>query len=51
TVVGYVLKDAADKSVLFLICGACLAVSSALWMLVRDSQAAPAAAPTLAASH
>lgn len=51
TVVGYVLKDAADKSVLFLICGACLAVSSVLWLLVRESTAAPAAAPALAASH
>jgi len=36
TVVGYVLKDAADKSVLFLICGGCLAVSSVLWLLVKD---------------
>ena len=42
TVVGYVLKDAADKSVLFLICGGCLAVSSVLWLLVKDG--APVAA-------
>jgi len=42
TGVGYVLKDAADKSVLFLICGGCLAVSSVLWLLVKDG--APVAA-------
>lgn len=51
TGVGYVLKNAADKNVLFLICGGCLAVSSLLWLLVREKQAAPAAAPVLAASH
>jgi MFS family permease len=51
TVVGYVLKDAGDKSVLFLICGGCLAVSSVLWLLVRENQAAPVATPSLAASH
>ena len=51
TVVGFVLNGAADKSVLFLICGGCLAVSSVLWLLVRDSKTAPVATPTLAASH
>ena len=51
TVVGFVLKNVADKSVLFLICGGCLAVSSALWLLVRDSKTAPSATPALAASH
>ena len=51
TVVGFVLNGAADKSVLFLICGGCLAVSSVLWLLVRDSKTAPVAAPALAASH
>jgi MFS family permease len=51
TLVGFVLKNVADKSVLFLICGGCLAVSSVLWLLVRDSKAAPVAAPVLAASH
>ena len=51
TVVGFALNTAADKSLLFLICGGCLAVSSALWLLVRDSKAAPAAAPAFAASH
>lgn len=51
TAVGFVLNGAADKSVLFLICGGCLAVSSALWLLVRDSQDAHAAKPVLASSH
>jgi len=51
TVVGFVLNGAADKSVLFLICGGCLAVSSVLWLLVRDSKTVPVAAPALAASH
>lgn len=51
TIVGYVLRTAADKSVLFMICGGCLAVSSVLWLLVREDRAAQAAAPALAASH
>lgn len=51
TAVGFVLNGAADKSILFLICGGCLAVSSALWLLVRDSQEARAAQPVLASSH
>ena len=51
TGVGYVLKNAADKNVLFLICGGCLAVSSVLWLLVREKRAAQAAAPVLATSH
>ncbi len=51
TVVGFALNTAADKNVLFLICGGCLAVSSVLWLLVRDTKAAPATMPALAASH
>ena len=51
TGVGYVLRNAADKNVLFLICGGCLAVSSVLWLLVREKRAAQAAAPVLAATH
>jgi maltose/moltooligosaccharide transporter len=51
TVVGFALNTAADKSLLFFICGGCLAVSSVLWLLVRENKAAPAVAPTLAASH
>ncbi|WP_305820854.1 MFS transporter [Massilia brevitalea] len=51
TVVGYVLKDAADKSVLFLICGGCLAVSSVLWLLVKDGAPVSTAKPALATAH
>jgi MFS family permease len=51
TGVGYVLKNAADKSVLFLICGGCLAASSVLWLLVRENKALVASAPALAPSH
>jgi len=51
TSVGFVLNTAADKSLLFFICGGCLAVSSVLWLLVRENTAALRAAPTLAASH
>ena len=51
TTVGFVLKTAADKSLLFFICGGCLAISSALWLLVRENTTALRTAPTLAASH
>lgn len=51
TGVGYVLRDAADKSLLFLICGGCLAVSAVLWTFVSDTRAVQAVEPALAASH
>jgi maltose/moltooligosaccharide transporter len=51
TGVGYVLKNAADKSILFLICGGCLAASSVLWLLVRENKAVVAPAPAMASSH
>ena len=51
TGVGYVLRDSADKSVLFMICGTCLTVSAVLWYFVSESQSAHAAQPGLAASH
>jgi maltose/moltooligosaccharide transporter len=51
TVVGFALNTAADKSLLFFICGGCLTVSSALWFLVRENKAAPRAISTLAPSH
>jgi MFS family permease len=41
-VLGKVILDAPDKSIIFLMCGAALAVSSALWLLVRDGNPAPA---------
>jgi maltose/moltooligosaccharide transporter len=51
TTVGFGLKTAADKSLLFFICGGCLAISSVLWLLVRENTTALRTAPTLAASH
>jgi MFS family permease len=51
TVVGYVLRDAADKNVLFLICGGCLAASAGLWMLVSESKASASAPVPMPASH
>jgi MFS family permease len=39
TGVGMVLRDAADKGVLFVICGVCLAVSAVLWLLVSEKKA------------
>ncbi|MES2129810.1 MAG: MFS transporter [Pseudomonadota bacterium] len=51
TGVGYVLRDAADKNVLFLICGGCLAISALLWTLVADSKTAAAASATLQSAH
>jgi MFS family permease len=51
TVVGFALAKAANKSLLFFICGGCLAVSSVLWLLVRDSKTAAASTPALAPSH
>ena len=51
TGIGFMLNRSADKGVLFVICGACLAVSGVLWMLVREKQQAGAAAPALVASH
>jgi maltose/moltooligosaccharide transporter len=38
TQVGFILKSAPDQAVLFYICGGCLAVSAALWCLVRDAK-------------
>jgi MFS family permease len=51
TIVGFALKTAPDKSLLFFICGGCLAVSSVLWLLVRENKTAPHFKPALAPSH
>jgi MFS family permease len=51
TGVGYVLRDAADKSVLFYICGGCLGISAVLWCLVSDKKTNNEPAPALAATH
>ena len=51
TGVGYVLKDAGDNSLLYAISGCSLAISAALWCLVKDTQGAPAATLAPAAAH
>ncbi|MES2017135.1 MAG: MFS transporter [Pseudomonadota bacterium] len=48
--VGYVLRIAANNSLLYVICGVSLTLSAALWCLVKDRQGAPLAA-TLAGAH
>jgi maltose/moltooligosaccharide transporter len=51
TGVGYVLKGAGNNSLLYVMCGVSLAVSAALWCLVKDERGALAPAPGLAAGH
>lgn len=51
TGIGFALDRSADKSVLFLVCGACLAASGMLWMMVSEKQPTGAVEPALAASH
>lgn len=51
TGVGFVLRDAADKGVLFVICGGCLAVSALLWMLVSENKSVAEARPEMASAH
>ena len=51
TRVGFVLKNAADNSLLYVICGTSLAASAALWLLVKDSQGAAAHATAAASAH
>jgi maltose/moltooligosaccharide transporter len=48
TRVGFVLKTTPDQAMLFYICAGCLAVSSALWCLVRDAKTITAPAVTTA---
>jgi len=50
-VLGRVIQDAPDKSVIFLISGATLAVSAVVWLLVRDSDAAERPAVQGGESH
>ncbi len=51
TGVGYVLKDAGDNTILYVICGVSLAISAGLWCLVRDEQNASAPAAMPASAH
>lgn len=50
TGVGFVLKQVADQSTLYVICGTSLAISAALWCLVKDEAPATQAAMPVA-SH
>jgi MFS family permease len=49
--VGFILKDAADKGILFMICGACLACSAVLWWAVSDKKTNTAPAAQATAIH
>ncbi len=49
TGVGYTLKNAGNNSLLYVICGGSLAVSAALWCLVKDQQQAKTALAPAAA--
>ena len=51
TGVGYILKDAGNNSLLYVICGVSLAISAALWCLVKDTQGAPAVSLAPAPAH
>jgi maltose/moltooligosaccharide transporter len=51
TGVGYVLKGAGNNSLLYVICGGSLAVSAALWCLVKDTQEASVAVGVPAGAH
>ncbi|MFL6656832.1 MAG: MFS transporter [Massilia sp.] len=51
TKVGFVLKSAGNNSLLYVICGGSLAVSAALWCLVKDTQAASVPAPVAVGAH
>jgi MFS family permease len=51
TTVGYALRDAADKRVLFVICGVCLGVSAVLWLLVSERKAGVVVKAEMAPAH
>jgi maltose/moltooligosaccharide transporter len=51
TGVGYVLKSAANNSLLYVICGGSLAISAALWCLVKDRQGVVSTSPMPQAAH
>lgn len=51
TGVGYVLKDAGNNSLLYVICGGSLAISAGLWLLVKDKQGATAPMTVPAGAH
>ncbi|MCG2583736.1 MFS transporter [Massilia sp. TS11] len=50
-VLGRVIAAAQDKAVVFELCGACLAASAVLWLLVKDNASPAAATAAPAAAH
>ncbi len=50
-VIGYVVNAAADKNVIFIISGISLAISSILWLLVKESKAMKADIAKQSAGH
>ena len=51
TGVGYVLKGAGNNSLLYMICGGSLAMSAALWCLVKDKQGVVVRSAVPVAAH
>ena len=51
TGVGYALKGAQNNSLLYVICGASLAISAVLWCWVKDTQGAVVASGVPVAAH
>ena len=51
TGVGYGLKSAGNNSLLYVFCGGSLAISAALWCLVKDKQGATVASGAPAPAH
>jgi MFS family permease len=51
TQVGFLLKTAADMSLLFYICAACLGISAVLWCLVSEKKPLAAPRPQAVSTH
>ncbi len=51
TGVGYGLKSAGNNSLLYVFCGGSLAISAALWCLVKDKQGSAIASGAPSAAH
>jgi maltose/moltooligosaccharide transporter len=49
--IGHIVKEAADKSTIFEICAATLALSTAFWFMVREQKPSGAARPVATGAH
>lgn len=49
--IGKFILDAADKNIIFIICGISLALSSVCWILVKEKRGADSAPVTVSSSH